>query len=120
MTDTCAYCGLGIVPVPESVTGFRHAYQETDGHDAGPDIDPEYPPTAADLDPAVARLTREREAALEALRGLLAAAVFLDGSAFRCGICGRQGGDNHDEDFVCASAESTIHAIETGAIHEGR
>lgn len=68
MSDTCAYCGLGIIPAPEAATGYRHAYQESEGHDAGPDIDPEYPPTSADLDPAIARLTRERDAALAALK----------------------------------------------------
>ena len=104
MTDTCAYCGLGIVPVPESVTGFRHAYQETDGHDAGPDIDPEYPPTAADLDPAVARLARERDAAMWALKRIKAMSA----------VAGYDFGDASIHNV----ARQTITAIETGAIHD--
>ena len=105
----CSGCGHTRWAVP----GNEASYPDEEGLCAGCRDDG----ARRDAEAEVARLTRERDAALEAARGLLAAATFLDGGVFRCGICGRQGGDNHDDDFVCASAESTITAIETGAIH---
>lgn len=60
------------------------------------------------LSTRVEELERLNADLVGALSDLLSAGIFVDGGNFRCGFCGRQGGDDHDPLFVCSVAETTI------------